>query len=293
MQKVITVDNNILKSAELSGQRFFFNLSSRFSGTQGGGKFGSKTGQSLEFIEHREYQPGDDIRHVDWSAVARSDKLAIKLFREEITPHLDLLLDLSKSMAINKEKFDAVTALTAILSNVAYNSGYTFYSWLIKDMCRKVEPTNLPINKWKDFVANSNNNTGKTLCEFPPKLKTGAVRILISDLFWNQEPLGVLRRLSDGAAAVVIIQLVSKQDLNPEVYGNMRIIDSETGEALELICDESVLSEYKTNLNSHRQYWKECCTKSGAVFCFVEAENLLKDFVPDELIKNEILVLGY
>jgi hypothetical protein len=81
--------------------------------------------------------------------------------------------------------------------------------------------------------------------------------------------------------------------MNPDLYGNMRIVDIESGEALELICDESLLAEYRDNFEKHRQYWRECCTKSGAVFCFIESEKLLKDFIPDELIKNEILVLGY
>ena len=287
------VKSNVLKSAEISGQRFNLNLSSRFLGSQGGGKFGSKTGQSLEFVEHREYQPGDDIRHIDWNAVARSDKLAIKLFREEITPHLDLFLDLSASMAVNTEKFDALTALAAIMIKAANNSGYTNDCWLIKELCRKVEPANLPMEKWQGFGADYKNNTGKTIFYYPPKLKSGTVRVVISDLFWNQEPMSILQRISDGAAAVIIIQLVTKQDIEPNIYGNMRIIDSESGEALELICDEDLLSEYKSNFDRHRQYWKECCTKSGAVFCFVEAEELLRDFVPKDLIKNEILVLGY
>ncbi len=287
------VNKKNLEAAELSGQRFCFNLSSRFSGSQGGGKYGSKTGQSLEFVEHREYQPGDDIRHLDWSAVARSDKLAIKLFREEITPHIDLLVDLSASMDLNEAKFDALTSIIAILIKSAYNSGYTSDSWLIKKMCQKVEPSNLPIDKWPDFKADSKNNTGKTIIDFPPKLKSGAVRILISDLFWNQEPLGVLQRLSDGAAALIVIQLVSTLDINPNIYGNMRVIDSESGEALELICDETLVSEYKANFDRHRQYWKECCTRSGAAFCFLEAEKFLEDYIPNDLIKNEILVLGY
>ena len=287
------LNSKILASAELSGQRFELNLSSRFAGAKGGGKYGSKTGQSLEFVEHRDYQPGDDIRHLDWNVVARSDKLAIKLFREEITPYVDFLLDLSTSMAINQEKFNALAAITLILIKASYNSGYTNNAWLIKDLCRKVEPANLPIDKWTDFEANANNNTGKTIFDFPPKLKNGAVRFLISDLFWNQEPMGVLRKLSDGAAALIVIQLVSNQDINPDIYGNMRLIDSESGEALELICDEALIEDYKKNFDRHSQYWKECCTKSGAAFCFIEAEKLLKDFIPEELIKNEILVLGH
>lgn len=280
----------ILEASELSGQRFYLNLSSRFLGTQGGGRFGNRTGQSLEFVEHREYQPGDDIRHLDWSAAARSDKLAIKLFREEITPHIDIFIDLSSSMGVFEAKNNALTALVAILNKASANSGFSCDNWLVKDMCRRVEPASLPIEKWPDFNADYKGNTGRTIGDFPPKLRNGAVRFIISDLFWNQEPLSVLSKISDGAAATVVIQLVANNDVSPDIYGNMRVIDSESGEALELICDEALLAEYNANFERHRQYWKECCTKTGALFCFMTAENLLKDFMPDELVRNEILI---
>ena len=70
-----------------------------------------------------------------------------------------MLLDLSSSMNINKSKFNALTAITAILIQASNNSGYTSNSWLIKDLCRRVEPVNLPIDKWVDFVADANKNT--------------------------------------------------------------------------------------------------------------------------------------
>lgn len=280
----------ILEAAEISGQRFCFNLSSRFLGSQGGGRFGNRTGQSLEFVEHREYQPGDDIRHLDWSAAARSDKLAIKLFREEITPHIDIFIDLSASMATYSSKTNALTALVAILNKASVNSAFSCDNWLVKDICRRVEPASLPIEKWPDFIADYKGNTGNTLGDFPPKLRNGAVRLIISDLFWNQEPVRILSKLSDGAAATVVIQMVAQNDITPDIYGNMRVIDSESGEALELICDDALLAEYKANFERHRQYWKECCTKTGALFCFMTAEDFLKDYMPDELIKNEILI---
>lgn len=289
--KPILKNKQILESAELSGERFYLNISSSFSGFQGGGKFGNRAGQSLEFVEHRDYQPGDDIRHLDWGAVARTDKLAIKLFREEVTPHLDVFLDLSASMAVNEEKFNALAAMAVILAKSASNSGYTYDSWLIKDMCTRVEPAYLPLDKWQGFNADFSGNSGKTINDFFPKLRAGGVRIVISDLFWDYEPMKILRRLSEGASAGIILQLVAKRDINPDVYGNIRVVDSESGEALELICDDNLLTEYKANFERHRQYWKECCTRMGVLFSFIEAENLLKDFMPDELIKNEILVV--
>src|SRR6187431_2513125 len=59
---------------------------------------GRATGSSLEFQEYREYTPGDDVRHIDWAAYARSDTLMVRLYREEISPRTEILLDASLSM---------------------------------------------------------------------------------------------------------------------------------------------------------------------------------------------------
>ena len=65
-----------------------------------GGHLGNRSGSSLEFMDHRQYIPGDDLRRIDWSAYARSDKLSIKLFRDEVSPHVDIIIDCSRSMAL-------------------------------------------------------------------------------------------------------------------------------------------------------------------------------------------------
>ena len=65
---------------------------------------GRGTGTSLEFQEYREYMPGDDIRHLDWAAYARSDHLMVRLFREEISPRMEIVLDVSRSMSTSPEK---------------------------------------------------------------------------------------------------------------------------------------------------------------------------------------------
>src|SRR5207253_6925536 len=58
---------------------------------------GRGTGSSVEFQEYREYLPGDDVRHVDWAAYARSDALMVRLYRDEISPRTEVLLDGSRS----------------------------------------------------------------------------------------------------------------------------------------------------------------------------------------------------
>src|SRR6185312_362794 len=89
-----------------------------------GAALGQRAGSSLEFRDHREYQPGDDLRHIDWNAFARSDQLSVKVFREEITPHLDVVLDASRSMALEgTAKERATLALAALLVTAAANAG--------------------------------------------------------------------------------------------------------------------------------------------------------------------------
>ena len=65
-----------------------------------GNQMSKRPGSSLEFIDHREYQPGDDLRRIDWGGFARSDKLTVKLYRDEVSPHLDVVIDGSCSMAL-------------------------------------------------------------------------------------------------------------------------------------------------------------------------------------------------
>lgn len=280
-----------VNAAELAGQRFYLNVSSRFSGLQGGGRFGRNTGNSLEFVDHREYQPGDDVRHIDWNAMARSDRLTVKLFREEVSPHLDLLIDASLSMQLDgTRKREALYAMTAILRTAAINAGYTVSSWIVKDRCRRVEPASLPIHDWPGNDCDFSGNIGQTLVSFPPLLRPAGVRVLISDLFWNEEPQAVLRQLSNNAALLVIVQLLAEPDILPPLAGNVRILDCESGAAVEVVAEEGLLREYQANFARHQEYWKRSCTRVGAVFTRCVAGSFLQEMVPEELLKNEILM---
>lgn len=281
----------IVEAAEIAGQRFYLNVSSRFSGQQGGSRFGRNTGNSLEFMDHREYQPGDDIRHIDWNAMARSDRLTVKLFREEVTPHIDIFMDASLSMALeDTSKCGGALSMAAIFRAAAVNSDYSVAQWLIKDQCRKIEPANLPIDRWPDAQFNFAGNIGKTVTTFLPRLKPNGVRVLISDLFWDQEPMTVLRQFADGAALLVIVQMLAYEDVNPALAGNVRLIDCESAEAIELMVDESLILEYQRNFFRHQQYWKKCCSKTGAVFVHCLSDKLIADFMPEELLRAEILM---
>src|SRR6201995_1984911 len=87
-----------LRDGEKLGLRYALQIPQVAASGIVGSQSGRRAGSSIDFQDYREYQPGDDLRFIDWGIYARSDRLTVKLFREEVTPHLDLILDGSRSM---------------------------------------------------------------------------------------------------------------------------------------------------------------------------------------------------
>src|SRR4051794_14097653 len=113
-----------LVEGERAGLRYALGVPKHAPVGLSGSTLGHRAGSSLEFKDHRDYQPGDDLRHIDWSAYARTDVLSVKLYREEVTPHLDVVVDCSKSMTLEgSSKGPATVALAAFFASAARNAG--------------------------------------------------------------------------------------------------------------------------------------------------------------------------
>src|SRR4051794_13867323 len=179
---------------------------------QAGAAVGQRAGSSLEFKDHRAYEPGDDLRHIDWGAYARTDQLSIKLFREEVTPHLDIVVDASRSMDLeDTQKGAAAVALAAFFASAGARAGYSHALWQLADACRLVPDGNRPPAVWGGL---SFEHRGGPLGGLPPWRPRGT-RVLISDLLWTSEPLLTARPFAERAAAAVVVQLLARADVEP------------------------------------------------------------------------------
>src|SRR3954469_1284016 len=106
-----------LRDGELLGLRYALQIPQTTASGIAGSRLGRRPGNSIDFQDYREYQPGDDLRYIDWGVYARTDRLTIKLFREEVVPHLDLVIDGSRSMNLEgSAKLQATAKLAAILA---------------------------------------------------------------------------------------------------------------------------------------------------------------------------------
>jgi uncharacterized protein (DUF58 family) len=277
-----------LRDGEQLGARYALQIPQVAASGWTGSRTGRRAGSSIDFQDYREYQPGDDLRFIDWGIYARTDRLAVKLFREEVTPHLDLILDGSRSMNLEKTaKAKATAQLAALLATSAANAQCTHAVWQSGEGFQRLANDALTPSAWDKLELDSQRTPEQSFEILPPKFRRLAVRVFISDLLWPGEPMQILRRLRDGAAALFVIQLLARDDAEPPEHGNLRVIDSETGTESEIYIDSSVAKQYTDNLAQWQQSWSDACRQCGAHMTTIVAEELENSL--DELQSIQLL----
>jgi len=264
-----------LLSGEKLGLRYALQIPQVAASGWTGSRSGRRAGTSIDFQDYREYQPGDDLRFIDWGIFARSDRLTVKLFREEVTPHLDLILDGSSSMNLeDTAKGHAVAQLSALLATAAANAQCTQAVWLSGEGFQRLPNDSLTPSAWDKFELSSTRTPEQSFEILPPKFRRLGVRVFVSDLLWPGEPVQLLRRLREGAAALFVIQLLARDDATPPEHGDLRVVDSETGAETEIYIDSAIAKQYADNLAQLQQSWSDACRQCGAHMTTLIAEDL-------------------
>ncbi len=216
---------------------------------------GAGTGSSIDFQDHRPYMPGDDPRYIDWAAYARSGQTIMKLYREEVSPKLDLLLDVSRSMLFDDEKRDmflrlalfcveSASSISASLRITAI-SGSAFQELPLESMFRPTwTPPELP-----------GSRSGPDLSRLP--LRTGSLRLLISDLLYPDPPEEFLRGLCAHKGRTVLLVPYQQQEESPDWQGNLELIDCETQTRRRQRVEERLLQRYRDAYARHLHTWRE------------------------------------
>ena len=257
-----------------------------------GSQLGNRCGSSLEFMDHRQYMPGDDLRSIDWSAYARSNKLSVKLYRDEVLPHLDLIIDGSRSMALPETQKDhAALGLAALLAQAARNSSYTCQVWNVGQSCEKIPNGNLAPILWEGLEFDFCGSCADSFRRAMPAWKPRSIRIFISDLMWMGDPHAILSMLSDQSSAVFILQLLVEKEVCPQQSGNVRLLDYESDQFLDVHIDAIALKRYQENLSRHQSNWNRACTQLGALMQTLVAEEVTPHWKLDELVLSEILTI--
>jgi uncharacterized protein (DUF58 family) len=262
-----------------------------------GGRRSVKRGQSVEFADYRDYSMGDDLRQLDWNVYARLERLFVKLFVEEEDVTVTLLIDASASMAtgtpdkllfakraaaalgyigLASEDRVAVTVLagrTARRRAAMRGSGRVFR--LLADLSA-VTVADGPT----DLVAAARHAAAQ--------LNGRGVIVLLSDLL-DPSADKVIRELAATGSELVVLHVLSPDELDPALEGDLRLVDTETGERVDITMDLATLDAYKARVAEWKAGFADLAAKRRASYVDLSSDVNLAELMFAELRRRRVL----
>jgi uncharacterized protein (DUF58 family) len=239
------------------------------SGTAGNRKSRSK-GSSVEFSDYREYAVGDDFRRIDWNAFGRFEKLFVKLFMEEREAPVNIFLDTSKSMDWGEpNKTIASRRLAAALSYMSLVNYDRVYLACISDglnCALQSLRSRSSFGRVLDFLEKveygSTTNLGAALIESGMGNQRG-ISILISDLFSKGKLKETIDYLQYRNQDIYICHILAPQEINPSLESAIRLVDSETGEFMDVSITSQLIKTYRKSFSGYISEIEGMCFKRG------------------------------
>lgn len=258
-------------------------------------------GQSVEFADYRNYVSGDDLRYLDWNLYGRLDRLFLKLYQEERELPVRIFLDASESMTFGKPpKFDFARQIAAAAGYVAL-CGFDRVSVdvfpdnpvdsVFRGALRLVRGRKSALA----FFQNLSQLAAGGRAEFNAALRRGALKarqagvaIVLSDLL---DPKGYdagLTALIGRGFQVNVIQILAPEELSPTAFGDLRLVDSETGAEQEVTFGKFRLKAYQQTVNNYCQRLREYCQARGLNFFSVASDTPLEQLLLRQLREAEV-----
>lgn len=227
-------------------------------------------GGGIEFADYREYQPGDDIRQLDWAVFLRLRKLMVKLSAEEKELTLMVILDNSRSMNFGQaDKFRLARRVAAVLCGIALETGNRAGVLCWGDQLVELVPPQRSTRPLSWFAARLNAvPTVRTVdyqhCirQFATRYRRRCLAVLVSDLLFTEWPLVVSGLAASGNEAHVI-QILAPEELDPAPQGEVTLVDSETDSELPLETDAAGLERYQAVLAAFLDSVEDQCRSHG------------------------------
>jgi hypothetical protein len=273
-------------------------------------------GQSVEFADYRNYSHGDDFRYLDWNIYGRLERLFVKLYEEERELPVRIFLDASESMTFGEpRKFDFARQIAAAIGYVAL-CGFDRVSVIpfpeltgdadggvrsnpetraaeaaARGALRAVRGKKSTLQ----FFRNLSGLTAGGTVQFNQALRRGAlearqagVAIVLSDFL---DPAGYeigLNALIGRGFQVSAVQILAPDELAPATYGDLRLVDSETGGLQEVTFGRYRLKAYQQTVQNFIQRLREYCRPRGVHFFSVSSDVSLENLLLKQLREAEV-----
>ena len=245
-----------------------------FTGASKGEKRSTKRGSSVEFADFRAYNYGDDIRRIDWNAYARFDRLFLKMFLEEEDLDISILLDGSASMSFGQpQKWRAATQIAGALSYIGLTNFDRVTVALWNENGLQIHPPARgkgAISPVFEFLerhnAGGNADFSEAAKRFALRSKRSGLAFVISDFLFPGGYESGLKTLAARGFEMTAIQLLSREELEPKLLGDLKLVDSESGQIKEISVSASLLRRYRANLENYTRDLRGFCLRYGMNF---------------------------
>ncbi len=304
-----TIDD--LVTGDLIARVTRLDLASRkiFAGRMKGERRSKKRGESVEFADHRPYVRGDDLRHIDWNIYGRLDRLFMKLFLEEEDLSLHIIADCSASMDCGEpSKFEFIQKAAATLAYIGLVNMNRVTLSAMGDAVNE-EGQLVDVGGIRSTLRNLRGRRrvremGDWLCKLDPQGSTAfdsaarrlaltrqgkGVMVVLSDFFFKEGYERGLRYLLGRGYDLVVIQVLSPQEVEPDLGGDLRLRDVEDGDAAEVTISGPLLKRYKANLNAYCKQLHSFCIRREITFLTVQSDLALDALMLDYLRARGVL----
>lgn len=256
-----------------------------------------RRGYSVEFADFREYTPGDDLRYVDWKAFGRLERLYLKQFVEEEDLYVLLLVDSSRSMRFGTPpKLRFAQQIAASLGYVALcrfhrvAAGFLFdgaVQWMSPVRGRSAT---VPLFTFLgNAPAGEKTELLSAVRAAVARWRQRGVVYLLSDLMdprWQD----ALRLLPARGHEIILLHILSPQELNPDLSGDLLLVDSETGETREVSLSPAVIERYQHALQQMCRQASQICAQLGGSYLLVPTDYPLEALILQEMRRKQVLV---
>ncbi len=246
-----------------------------FSGLVGGHNISRFAGPGQEFLDHRTFYPGDDLRSVNWRAYMRFEKLFLKMFQIEPRVPVRLLLDVSASMLAGNApgeptKFDYARRLAAAL---VYVGLVRLDSILLQPFTATLHDPFLSSggrhrfqpaeNYLRALKASGQTNYFQTARRYLGEYPQRGLTVIISDFLDDGDCLRPLQYIADFGHELLLVQLWGKEDREPTCEGEVEMVDVESGSHARIAVDREACAAYTAAFDAHAEQLRKLALRNG------------------------------
>lgn len=279
------------------------NLKSNLTGYFGGKHLVSTYGQTVEFADFREYQLGDDIRRIDWNLYSRFEKYFLKLFTDERQMQVQIFVDVSASMGKDNPQKAAYTLATAAAVGFLAVQDMDRLSINIMAGDKAENPFGTIVGKNSFFRAIGafektqfvdETDIEKCIASCPETGTKNGLTIIISDFFTESNWKKAVDYLVYKKRQVLLIQVLSPEEIDPTYEGRVHLIDSESGDIsdsknMKIKISRSMLKAYEEAMQAFLLDMKNFCRKRDVGYFSVRTDVPIERELFGELLKVGIM----